>query len=54
MVNDQSFCDKYEDGVPVLKNDHPNGYYTQIQMTTGLSQIKAELTWNGFFSEGTA
>ena len=25
--------------VPVLKKDHPNGYYTQIQMAMGLSQI---------------
>ena len=30
---------KYEDGVPVLKKDYPNGYYTQIQMAAGLSQI---------------
>ena len=28
MLHDQSFYVKYEDGVPVLKKDHPNGYYT--------------------------
>ena len=39
LVHDQSFYVKYEDGVPVLKKDHPNGYYTQIQMAMGLSQI---------------
>ena len=39
LVDDPSFYVKYEDGVPVLKKDHPNGYYTQIQMAMGLSQI---------------
>ena len=39
LVHDQSFNVKYEDGVPVLKKDHPNGYYTQIQMTMGISKI---------------
>ena len=39
LVHGQSFYVKYEDGVPVLKRDHPNGYYTQIQMAMGLSQI---------------
>ena len=39
LVHDQSFYVKYEDRVPVLKCDHPNGYYTQIQMAMGLSQI---------------
>ena len=39
LLHDQSFYVKYEDGVPVLKKDHPNGYYTQIQMAMGLSQI---------------
>ena len=39
LVHDPSFYVKYEDGVPVLKKDHPNGYYTQIQMAMGLSQI---------------
>ena len=38
LVHDQSFYVKYEDGVPV-KEDHPDGYYTQIQMRMGLSQI---------------
>ena len=39
LVHDPSFYVKYEDGVPVLKKDHPNGYYTQTQMAMGLSQI---------------
>ena len=39
LVHDQSFYVKYEDGVPVLKRDHPNGYYTQIQMAMGLVQL---------------
>ena len=38
LVHDPSFYVKYEDGVPVLKKDHPNGYYTQIQMAMALSQ----------------
>ena len=38
LVHDQSFYVKYEDGVPVLKKDHPNGYCTQIQMVMGLSE----------------
>ena len=38
LVHDQSFYVKYEGGVPVLKKDHPNGYYTQVQMAMGLSQ----------------
>ena len=25
-------------GVPILKRDHPNSYYTQIQLARGLSQ----------------
>ena len=40
LVHDQSCYVKYQDGVPVLKKDHPNGYYAQIQMAIGLSQIK--------------
>ena len=39
LVRDQSFYVKYEDGVPVLKKEHPNGYYTQTQMAMRLSQI---------------
>ena len=39
LVHDQSFYVKYEDGVPVLKRDHPKGYYTQIQMAMGLVQL---------------
>ena len=39
LVHDQSFHVKYKDGVPVLTGYHPNGYYTQIQMAMGLSQI---------------
>ena len=39
MLHDQSFYVKYEDGVPVLKKDHPNGYYTRMQMAKELSQI---------------
>ena len=37
LVHDQSFYVKYEDGVTALKKDYPNDYYTQIQMTMGLS-----------------
>ena len=40
LVHDQSCYVKYQDGVPVLKKEHPNGYYTQIQMAIELSQIK--------------
>ena len=39
MLYDQSFYVKYEDGVPVLKKDHPNGYYTRMQMAKELPQI---------------
>ena len=39
LVRDQSFYVKCEDGVPVLKKEHPNGYYTQTQMAMRLSQI---------------
>ena len=39
MLYDQSFYVKYGDGVPVLKKDHPNGYYTRMQMAKELSQI---------------
>ena len=39
LVHDQSFYVKDEDGVPVLKKGHPNGYSTQIQIAMGLSQI---------------
>ena len=37
LVHDQSCYVKCEYEVP--KKDHPNGYYTQIQMAIGLSQI---------------
>ena len=40
LLNDQSFYDKDNVGVPVLEKDHPNGYYTQMQMAMELSQIK--------------
>ena len=40
QVHDQSFYVKYEDGVPVLKKEHPNCCYTQIQIAMRLSQIK--------------
>ena len=39
LVHDQSFYVKCEDGVSALKKDHPNGYYTQIQMAMELPQI---------------
>ena len=39
LVHEQSFWFKYEYGTTGLKKDHPNGYYTQIQMAMGLSQI---------------
>ena len=39
LVHDPSFYVKYEDMVPVLKKYYPNGYYTQIQMAMGLSQV---------------
>ena len=38
MAHDQSFYVNYENGVPVLKTNHPNGYCTQIQMVMGLSE----------------
>ena len=39
LIHDQLFYVKYENGVPVLKKDHPNGYYTQMQTGMGLPQI---------------
>ena len=38
LVHDQSFYVKYDDGVPLLKKDQPNGYDKKIQMAMGLSQ----------------
>ena len=38
LVHDQSFYVKCEDGAPVLKKDHPYGYYAQMQMAVEHSQ----------------
>ena len=37
LVNDDKFYVSLVDGKPELKKDHPNGYYSQIQMAMGLS-----------------
>ena len=37
LINDDKFYVSLVDGKPELKNDHPNGCYSQIQMAMGLS-----------------
>ena len=37
LLQDTSFFIKKIDGELCIKRDHPNGYYTQIQMAMGLS-----------------
>ena len=38
MLDDKSFYIEMQDGKPVLKKEHANGYYSQIQMAMGLSE----------------
>ena len=40
LPNDDKFYVGSRDGVPYLKPDHSNGYFSQIQMAMGLSQAK--------------
>ena len=40
MLEDKNFYVKLRDGMPHLKEEHSNSYYSQIQMTMGLSQLK--------------
>ena len=40
MLNDKNFYVKLRDGMPHLKEEHSNGYYSQIQMAMGLSRLK--------------
>ena len=40
LLNDDKFYVGSRDGVPYLKPDHSNGYFSQIQMAMGLSQAK--------------
>ena len=39
-LRDKKFYVELQDGMPRLKEEHSNGYYSQIQMATGLSQLK--------------
>ena len=38
LLDDKSFYIEMQDGKPVLKKEHANGYYSQIQMAMGLSE----------------
>ena len=40
MLKDKKFHVELRDGMPHLKEKHSNGYYSQIQMAMGLSQLK--------------
>ena len=40
MFKDKNFYVELLDGMPHLKKVHSNGYYSQIQMAMGLSQLK--------------
>ena len=40
MLKDKNFYVELRDGLPHLKEKHSNGYYSQIQMAMGLSQLK--------------
>ena len=40
MLEDKNFYVELRDGMPHLKEEHSNGYHSQIQMTMGLSQLK--------------
>ena len=40
MLNDKNFYVELRDGMPHLKEEHSNGYYSQIQMAMGLSRLK--------------
>ena len=52
LVNNQSIHVKCRDGAPVLKEDHANSYYTQTQLTMGLSQGKFS-SFNVYTFDGT-
>ena len=40
MLKDKNFYVELQDGMPHLKEEHSNGYYSQIQIAMGLSQLK--------------
>ena len=40
MLKDKNFYVELRDGMPHLKEEHSNGYHSQIQMAMGLSQLK--------------
>ena len=40
LLKDKNFYVELRDGMPHLKEEHSNGYYSQIQMAMGLSQLK--------------
>ena len=40
MLKDKNFYVELRGGMPHLKEEHSNGYYSQIQMAMGLSQLK--------------
>ena len=40
MLKDKNFYVELRDGMPHLKEEHSNGYYSQIRMAMGLSQLK--------------
>ena len=40
MLKDKNFYVELRDGMPHLKEEHSNGYYSQIQVVMGLSQLK--------------
>ena len=40
MLKDKNFYVELLDGMPHLKKEHSDGYYSQIQMAIGLSQLK--------------
>ena len=39
-LKDKNFYVEFRDGMPHLKEEHSNGYQSQIQMAMGLSQLK--------------
>ena len=40
MLKNKDFYVELRDGMPHLKQEHSNGYYSQMQMAMGLSQLK--------------
>ena len=40
MLKDKNFYVELQDRMPHLKEEHSNGYYSQIQIAIGLSQLR--------------